>query len=164
MQDDTKPAFEVTGYDPETNTIEAEGDLPPVGEDEVVGERRTGRMTLQGFYADIGDRMLGELTREEAVALHDARWWEKAGLSDNEVALLQLQQTRLTMPFDIFHRLVEKLLDRPVWTHEFARPLALLAELQGRKPPPRSPMESLAEVAPGKPFAVLRVPEEEEKQ
>jgi len=54
---------------------------------------------------------------------------------------------RLTMPFAVFHDMVEKLLGRAVWTHEFARPEHLIAEFAGWKDSPESPLLSLKEIS-----------------
>ena len=40
------------------------------------------------------------------------------------------------MPFSVFHEAVEKVLDRPVWTHEFALPERLRAEMLGERSAP----------------------------
>ena len=73
------------------------------------------------------------MTREQAVALHDSKFWE--ALDPVARAEFQLQEARLCMPFDVFHAAVEKALGRPVWTHEFGDRASLLAELHKQKPP-----------------------------
>lgn len=67
-----------------------------------------------------------QLTREEAVAFAEARGWEN--LEPSERGLLQLRQDRLCMDFSVFHEGITALLDRPVYTHEFADPDALWRE------------------------------------
>jgi hypothetical protein len=57
------------------------------------------------------------MTKEQAIAFHDAGTWR--GMTDFERATLQLGQDLLCMPFGVFHESVEKALGRPVWTHEF---------------------------------------------
>lgn len=59
-----------------------------------------------------------QLTREQAVQIHDSEGWKE--LSDVERFTFQLNQSRLCMPFGEFHRCAEVALGRPVWTHEFA--------------------------------------------
>ena len=86
-----------------------------------------------------------DLTKEDARRLFDLRWWELDGLKD-DAALIQLRQPRLVMPFADFQDGIEKLLGRPVWTHEFIRPDLLLEELAGQREAPASPIQSLAEV------------------
>jgi hypothetical protein len=75
-----------------------------------------------------------QLTREEAIAFHDANRWQL--MTQEELAVFQLNQQFLAMPFPVFHEAVEKLLGRPVWTHEFADSESLLAELAGVIPRP----------------------------
>lgn len=60
---------------------------------------------------------MNQLTREQAIALHDSGAWKQ--WSAAERALFQMQQDCLCMPFDEFHKAVEATLGRPVWTHEF---------------------------------------------
>jgi hypothetical protein len=50
------------------------------------------------------------------------------------------------MPFSDFHSAMEKLLGRPVFTHEFAGRDALIAEANGKRKAPLSPLHSLAEI------------------
>lgn len=70
-----------------------------------------------------------QLTRDEAVALYESGKWKTWPAA--ELAVFQLQQDRLCVPFDAFHGAVEKLLGRPVYTHEFGLNRAgLLAEAQ----------------------------------
>jgi hypothetical protein len=66
------------------------------------------------------------VTREEAIALAKSGWWRKA--TDEEIAVFCLNEPRLCCPWDVYHRSIEKLLGRPVFTHEFADPRKLLEE------------------------------------
>lgn len=75
-----------------------------------------------------------ELTREQAIALVETRWW--VGKPDREVAEFQLHVKRLCMPFGEFHDAVERALGRAVFTHEFADAERLRAELRGDRPAP----------------------------
>lgn len=72
------------------------------------------------------------LTKEAAIAIHDSRDWEM--LSLHELAVLQLHQKKLCIPFDKFHEAIEFALARPVFTHEFAYSDRLKAELGGLTP------------------------------
>jgi len=74
------------------------------------------------------------MTREEAAILVESKWWTQVGY--RERATFQLYEERLCMPFDVFHKAVEKALGRPVWTHEFADPKRLQDELRGDRPRP----------------------------
>lgn len=40
----------------------------------------------------------------------------------------------LTVPFEKFHERMEEVVGRPVFTHEFARPENLIAEIRGAEP------------------------------
>ena len=53
-----------------------------------------------------------------------------------QIAEFQIEQKLLCMPFDVFHEAMEKALDRPVFTHEFAFVDNLKKELYGEKEPP----------------------------
>jgi len=68
------------------------------------------------------------MTPEEAIKKSKTGWW--ANHSSREIAEFQLQEPLLCMPFGDFHAAVERELGRPVFTHEFARPTALLAEMR----------------------------------
>jgi hypothetical protein len=59
-----------------------------------------------------------QLTKEQAVALAQSKVWQD--WTDEEIVRFQLFQDRLCMNFSRFHEAVEKVLDRPVFTHEFA--------------------------------------------
>ncbi len=66
----------------------------------------------------------GELTSENVVAIQTAmdkyrenHWWESK--DPLEVAMYQIFEEILLVKFDLFHKGIEKLLDRPVFTHEF---------------------------------------------
>lgn len=64
--------------------------------------------------------MTHKLTKAEAVAFYDSGEWRS--WSAEQIAELQLFQDLLCVPFDVFHKAVEEVLGRPVWTHEFASP------------------------------------------
>lgn len=80
------------------------------------------------------------ITREEAVALVETKWWE--GQDDRDVALAQLGQALLCMPFDLFHAACERAAGQPIWTHEFASPGYVRKLVEGRERQ-ESPMETL---------------------
>lgn len=88
-------------------------------------------------------RVKSASTSDQAVELAELKWW--VGVDDRAVALTQLSQGLLCMDFSDFHKAVESAAGRPVWTHEFAKPDSLIAEIKGRKSAPTSPFESLAE-------------------
>lgn len=75
------------------------------------------------------------LTREQATELYNSHWW--MGRDPYEVAMFQLTQGRLCMPWQDFHGIVEVALGRPVFTHEFGLDRqGLIDELRGDRPTP----------------------------
>ena len=58
-----------------------------------------------------------QFTKEEAIAIADSGVWKD--LDNEEIVKLQLFQYRLCMDFGRFHEAMEKVLDRPIFTHEF---------------------------------------------
>jgi hypothetical protein len=75
-----------------------------------------------------------QFSREEAIAIFENGEWK--GFTDEEIVKLQLYQNFLCVDFSRFHQAVEKVLNRPVWSHEFAFPDHLQAEYEGRKEKP----------------------------
>ena len=92
------------------------------------------------------------MTKEEAIAKFDTKWWENS--TDEEIVEFQIHERLLCCPFDVFHGAVETWLGRPVWTHEFADSDHLIAEKEG-KVKPESPLESLHRIAPDKPVITV---------
>lgn len=76
----------------------------------------------------ITQEMRGVLTQERALEIAHSNWW--VDLPATEVALAQLRQERLCMPFDVFQEAVEKAVGYGVFTHEFGsrERMASLAE------------------------------------
>jgi len=72
------------------------------------------------------------LSREVALALgREVETWD-----DEKIVRFQLYEETLCMPFARFHAAVEAVLERPVWTHEFAEPDSLRAEYEGKRDKP----------------------------
>jgi hypothetical protein len=82
-----------------------------------------------------------EITQDEAVALVGTRWW--VDKPHRDVALSQLHQSRLCMPFGDFHLACEKAAGCSIWTHEFAEPARIIAMIEGQGGRTESPVESL---------------------
>ena len=61
--------------------------------------------------------MIEQLTKEEAIKFANEKTYEK--MSFKEIAVFQITQNKLCMPFSVFHEAVEKTIGRPVFTHEF---------------------------------------------
>ena len=74
-----------------------------------------------------------KLSKEEAGELYDSGWWEDK--TDQEIIAFQLFEPLLCMPFNEFHRAVEQVFNRPVYTHEFAFTEQLQAEYLTQRPP-----------------------------
>ncbi len=75
-----------------------------------------------------------QITKQQAIDLVASKFWE--GMTHREIAEFQLHTDRLCMPWNVFHEAVEKALSRGVFTHEFASPDHLRAEIRGDKPAP----------------------------
>ena len=85
-----------------------------------------------------------QITEEEAILIYTKKLYEH--WDDEEKVQLQLFQSKLAMPFSVFHVAVEKVLKRPVFTHEFASSANLKKEFLGEKPAPS--LESIMELIP----------------
>jgi len=71
------------------------------------------------------------MNKEQAIAKAETKWWVEKTFK--EIVDFQLYETRLCMPFDKFHEAVEKMLNRPVFTHEFADYKSLQEEYEGKQ-------------------------------
>ena len=94
-----------------------------------------------------------QFTREQAIAFGEAKLYEN--LSDREKVELQLFQQKLCMPFDVFHEAIEKVLGRPVWTHEFAFIENLQKEFLGEKEPPT--MDEILSLIPKEKLMIIQI-------
>ncbi len=85
-----------------------------------------------------------QLTKDEAIAFGESgiflTW------SYDEVVRFQLFQKRMCMPFDVFHKAIEEVLGRPVWTHEFANRENIVNEYLGEREAPT--MEEIINLIP----------------
>ncbi len=91
------------------------------------------------------------MTREEAIALGETKWW--VGLDPARIVGFQLFEQKLCMDFGAYHEAVEKVLGRPVYTHEFAYPEQLQREFLGDKPAPT--LEQIIELIPAEKRVVV---------
>ena len=57
------------------------------------------------------------LTKKEAIAMAKTGWWKTK--TPEEIVKFQLFEKKLCMDYSAFHEAIEKVLSRPVWTHEF---------------------------------------------
>jgi len=98
------------------------------------------------------------MTKKKAIQLAESGWWKDA--VPEAIVSFQLFEQRLCMPFDEFHKAVETVLGRPVWTHEFATPEQLQQEFLKQKPKPT--MEDIIALIPSdKRIIFLKLPEGE---
>lgn len=75
------------------------------------------------------------ITKEQAIALSKSNFWET--MTPKEIALFQMFEERLCMPFEVFHKAITEALGRPVYTHEFGlNREGLKKELLGEKAAP----------------------------
>lgn len=77
---------------------------------------------------------LNSIGKDAAIALAKTEWWKTK--TPEEIVQFQLFTQELAMDFGDFHGAVEKVLGRPVFTHEFADFASLQRELLGEKPAP----------------------------
>ena len=106
------------------------------------------RRQLDAALGEIKDMLAGEISKDEAVSVYHSGWWKGPGISDREAAIIQLYQRRLVMPIALFQHVLQEILDRPVYTHDLANREKLVAEYEGKRPPPRSPFHSFEEMNP----------------
>jgi hypothetical protein len=102
------------------------------------------------------------MTQDEAIAFAKSGVWK--AYSDQQIVELQLYQDRLCMDWCSFHKAIEAVLSRPVWTHEFARPQILRDEFEGKRPKGTvaDSMNMLVELAKGKPIVPIVIGRQEE--
>lgn len=76
-----------------------------------------------------------QFTEAQAIAIASGGEWRD--FTDDEVVKFQLFQGRLCMDFSRFHEAMEKVLGRPVFTHEFGLNYdGLVEEYLGKCPAP----------------------------
>lgn len=75
-----------------------------------------------------------QIERETAIKIAESGIWRT--WTDEQIVRFQLYQDRLCMDFDRYHEAIENVLNRSVWTHEFADMTSLRAEYEKKKPAP----------------------------
>ena len=75
-----------------------------------------------------------QLTEKQAIEFGNSGVWKE--WTPEQIVRFQLFQDRLCMPFDKFHEAIEKVLKRPVFTHEFGSHSNIIKEYLGAKEPP----------------------------
>lgn len=77
-------------------------------------------------------------------------------MTSRQIAEFQIEQDRLCVPFDVFHKAITEALGRPVYTHEFALNRdGLRKELRGEKEPPT--LEEIINLIPEDKRIVIQV-------
>jgi len=95
------------------------------------------------------------MTKEEAITLGETKFWEK--MTPREIAMFQLFEPLLCMPFEVFHEALEKTLGRPVFTHELGLNYAgLKLEIMGNTPAPS--LDEILNLIPADKRVVLVIP------
>ena len=96
-----------------------------------------------------------QVTKKEAIAIAESKVWKK--WSDDEVVRFQLFQNRLCLPFSRFHEAVEKVLNRPVYTHEFGTEgvIGLKKEYLGVKKAPT--FEKIIDLIPEEKRLIIKI-------
>ena len=94
-----------------------------------------------------------QLTKEQAITFAENRLYE--GMTERQIAEFQINQDRLCMPFDVFHRAIEISLGRPVYTHEFAFRDELKKELMGEKDAPS--LEDIINLIPAQKRVIIEM-------
>lgn len=84
-------------------------------------------------------------TKEQAIKFAESKVWEN--WTDEQIVRLQLFEDKLCVPFSRFHEAIEKVLGRPVFTHEFGLNYeGIVKEYLGVKEPPT--MEEIINMIP----------------
>jgi hypothetical protein len=95
-----------------------------------------------------------QFTKEKAIALAESGEWKD--WTDDEIVKCQLFQEKLCMPFSRFHEAIEKVLGRPVYTHEFGLNYdGLVAEYLGERPAPT--FDEIVSLIPKEKLIILSV-------
>ena len=78
--------------------------------------------------------IIQQLNKEQAIAVAKSEIWKK--WNDEDIIRFQLFQDLLCMDFSKFHKAIEKVLNRPVYAHEFASKDQLIKEYLGKSSMP----------------------------
>ena len=96
-----------------------------------------------------------QLTKEQAILFSKNQIW--AEWSNDEIVKLQLFQDKLCIPFSRFHEAINKVLGRPVYTHEFttSNHKNLIKEYLGEKEAPT--LEEIINLIPKEKRIILKL-------
>lgn len=96
-----------------------------------------------------------QFTETEAFEFAKSGKWKE--MSDRELVGFQLYQRLLCVPFSVFHGKIEKVLGRPVYTHEFGLNYdGLIAEYLGLQDSPT--LQEIIEMIPEEKRIVIATP------
>ena len=85
------------------------------------------------------------MNKQQSIKLYKTKFWKD--LTNREIVKFQLFEDKLCMPFGVFHEAMEKVLKRPIWTHEFGlNHKGLKKEFLGKQKPPT--MKEIIELIP----------------
>lgn len=98
-----------------------------------------------------------QLTRKQAIKFYKSEIWKD--MTDDDLVKMQLFQKRLSMPFSIFHEAITRVLNRDVYTHEFADSKTLQLEYLGEKEPPT--LEEIMDIIPKEKRIFIQIEKEE---
>lgn len=95
------------------------------------------------------------MTEQQAIAVFDSECWRE--WTPEQRVRFQLFEDRLCMPFSEYHKAIEEVLGRPVWTHEFASIDGLRKEFLGERAAPT--MQEILDLIPEEKRIVIFSPE-----
>lgn len=96
-----------------------------------------------------------QFTEKQAKDFAESGLWKT--WTPEQIVKLQLYQDRLCVPFDVFHKAIEKVLGRPVWTHEFAFVEQLRLEFEGIRAKPT--LQEIMDLIPKEKLIIVVAPE-----
>jgi len=94
-----------------------------------------------------------QLTKKEAIKFEIYEVWKN--WTPDQIVKFQLFQKRLCLPWDLFHKSIEEVLGRPVFTHEFTFHGRLEEEYLGKRDPPT--LQEIIELIPEEKRVVIFV-------
>lgn len=94
-----------------------------------------------------------QFTKEQAIAFSQSGVWKT--WTAEQIVRLQLFQRLLCMDFSVFHKAIQEVLGRPVFTHEFTFYDDLVKEYLGAKPAPT--LDEILDLIPEEKRLILNV-------
>lgn len=94
-----------------------------------------------------------QLNKEESLKFFESDIWKN--WTPKQIVELQLFQKRVCVPWGLFRESIEKVLERPVYTHEFAFAENLKKEFIGEKKAPT--LEEIINLIPEKKRIIIKL-------